>query len=135
MNEPGQQEATRDTWYLVAVGGLLVIIVASLAALWLLERNRRVEAERRLVEVRNEQSLGSALAQMGMRSAAGGAEMLPGAGISRSDIADVRVAELDGRPRNLWVISAGAGRRVGLEPGDLVEVAPAPRTQPAEGSP
>jgi hypothetical protein len=129
--DSGAKSAARDTWYLIAVGGLLIVIVASLAALWLMERNRRVDAERRLAEAGQGDPLAAALSQMGgvRRLSLPGAG--PGGEIPISELVDVRTVELGGQPRKLWVLSSEAGGRLGLEPGRLYEVADPPATQPA----
>lgn len=37
--------------YLIVVGGLLLVICVSLAALWMIERGRRIRAEQRIVKL------------------------------------------------------------------------------------
>ncbi len=43
----------RDAGYLLAVGGLMMVIIVSLAILWLTERNKRLEAERLAAEAKS----------------------------------------------------------------------------------
>ena len=41
----GQNTAERSSGYLIVVGGLLLVICAALAVLWMAERTRRIRAE------------------------------------------------------------------------------------------
>jgi len=47
-------DATGEGSYLLLVGGLLLIIGMALGWLWLTERSRRIDAERRAVQVQRE---------------------------------------------------------------------------------
>ena len=47
-------DAAGESGYLLLVGGLLLIISMALGWLWLTERSRRVDAERRAAKVQNE---------------------------------------------------------------------------------
>lgn len=58
--QPNRQPTSRqpkrtggESIYLVVVAGLLVLIIALLASLWLRERSARLAAERELVEYRH----------------------------------------------------------------------------------
>jgi len=105
---------------LFLVGGLLVVIVTALAALWLVERARRARAETEAADLRRRQDAQGVL----QRLIAGGglaAEDTPGA-VRRGDLPS-RSATLDGTPRTVFRISASAGERFGFRPGDVIEVA------------
>jgi len=122
--------AKADGRYFVAVGVLLVIIIAALAALWLMERSRRQEAQQRLADVARAQSFGPMQALMAPRP-----PTLHGAGgavepIRRED-QYTRPVTLDGAKTVGVFISAEAGQRLGFAPGDVVVVARAAATRPA----
>jgi hypothetical protein len=69
--------------------------------------------------------LSEGLQKMLMAQAAGGVEPL-----ARDDL-PARVVQVDGQRRAVLQISAAGGRRLGLMPGDLLEVAAPPTTAPA----
>jgi len=112
-----------DGKYGTLVGVLLVVIVAALAALWLLERNRRGEAERRLAEARRSPGLEALLPALtaGAAPAPEGELVAP---VRREDQVQ-RPVVLDGKPAVGVFVSAAAGQRLGFQPGDVVVVAPA----------
>ena len=121
-----------DTPYVVIVGILAGLIVVSLATLWLIERNRRVEAQRRLAEV---------AAQPGAQHKAQLARVLqawlarqrrteaPDGCVRPVQVADIVQMHIEGDTRRL-TLSADAGRRLGLSPGDVLHVSEAPTTRP-----
>ncbi len=56
-DEPAQSSGRSvavESWYLVLVGGLLMVICLALGVLWVNERNRRVVAEQEVVRLRRE---------------------------------------------------------------------------------
>ena len=108
----------------------MLLILVSLAALWMMERNRRIEAQQQVGVLR------SALVQFGAAQPgpgeAGGPQSRPAAGLPRADIISVRDVEWQGKARKLVAIPASVGQRLGFEPGDLVDVArQQPETSPA----
>jgi len=111
-----------DVKYLAAAAVLLLVIMMLLAGLWLRERNGRISAEAALTRQRI--GLSEGIQQILMAQAAGGDRPLP-----RDDL-PARVAQVDGQRRTLRQISAAGGQRLGLEPGDLLEV-----VQPATTGP
>ena len=48
-NQDAGASPQADSRYLIIVGELLLVIIGSLAALWMMERNRRITAENDLV--------------------------------------------------------------------------------------
>jgi len=112
----------RRDWHLTLVLALMVIIMASLGALWLLERRRRTDAEGELAETVQR----SRQMQATMGRIMGGGLRLPGAGVTgavRREDLPVKTRTLDGRATKVLRISASAGERFGFEPGDVIEVA------------
>ncbi|MBS3733575.1 MAG: hypothetical protein KGY99_01470 [Phycisphaerae bacterium] len=120
----------RDTPYIVIVGILAAMIVVCLATLWLMERNRRVKAQRRLAEVsaqRNrplEQLLGASYARSGDSFAPAGA-VRP---LQAADIVHMETADDTRRLK----VSAEAGRRLGFRAGDVIQVVEATTSRPGE---
>ena len=56
-DEPEQspgRPAFAENWYLVLVGGLLVVICLALGVLWMTERNRRIAVEHEVKQLREE---------------------------------------------------------------------------------
>ncbi|MFW6133194.1 MAG: hypothetical protein ACOC8F_04800 [Planctomycetota bacterium] len=124
---PTDRRNTSDTRYLVIVSILLALIIVSLAALWLIERNRRIGAQRRLAEARTQTK--QQLASFLERQLAGPAAQGGVAPLAPADI--VELTARNGRRR--LRIDADAGRRLGFRPGDVVEVAPRAATRPVRG--
>ncbi len=109
---------------LALIGGLLVLIIALLAFLWMRERSRRFEAEIRLAELSQKMSqsmsqdpVAEFLRKMSIRKIPAQVQ-----GVRREDLPAKRV-DLDGRSRRLFRVSAAAGERMGFLPGDVIEVA------------
>jgi len=126
--EPKRDTATAadaaSPTYLMVVGGLLVLIIAMLAVLWMRERSRRVTAEKDLMElVERNQKMAGLFSQM----MAGGPKGLMGheepvRAVSREDLPRKTIA-LDGKSVQALSVSAAAGERFGFAPGDVVLVA------------
>ena len=112
----------RRDWHLMLVLGLMVIIMASLGALWLLERRRRTDAERELaVTVQHSRQMQATMGQImggGLRPPSAGAT-----GAVRREDLPVETRTMDGRTTRVLRLSASAGERFGFEPGDVIEVA------------
>lgn len=123
--EQPQQGQSMDTRYLAVVGVLLVMIIASLAALWLMERQRRVAAQQQLAEAGNPLS---ELLKKVDGPAPGGLPRARGeAALGAEDI--IRKTPTEGGDE--LTITAAAGERLGLSPGDVVTVARPLGTRPA----
>ncbi len=122
-DRPADGSGKRD-WHLTLVVALMVVIMASLGALWLLERRRRTDAERELAETMHR----SRQLQTTMGRLMGGGIRPPGGGanaVRREDL-PVETRTIDGREARVLRISASAGERFGFEPGDVIEVSESP---------
>ncbi len=113
-----------DTRYFITAGILMVVIIATLAALWLIERRRRIGAETNLVRVNLKYSgLRAAMENplFGLREPS----VTP---VQREDL-PAETADYKGRPRMVLYLSAAAAERFGFNAGDLIDVADWPTTQ------
>jgi len=115
-----------DTRFLVAVGGLLLVVIVLLAGLWLRMRRRAERAESQIAELARQRSqIGAAVQQVMAEHAAGLA-------VEREALEPRRVT-LDGRQVTALRLPAGEGERLGFQPGDVILVESAPATAPASG--
>ncbi len=111
--------------------GLMLLIIATLSALWYRERSARVAAQGDLAAMaaqyqKLQQTIGSFL---------GGAAVPPQASakpVDRDDLTPQNVA-LDGKARSAYTISAKAGERIGFQSGDVIIISPAAASGPAVG--
>ncbi len=110
----------------ILIGALVVMILIALAALWLMESRRRRGAEAALAEVMRREEALRQVVQMHM-TGDGAARVRP---VQRGDLPTERVL-LDGRSVEALRLGAGAGIRLGFEPGDVIVVSPAPESAPA----
>ncbi len=117
--------------FTLVVLGLMLLIIATLAALWNRERTARITAQNNYAALAQEyqklqQTVGSFL---GAPSA-----MAPPAHrerpVAREDLTP-QTLTVDGKSRPVFTISPKAGERVGFEPGDVIMIAPAASTEPA----
>ncbi|HDZ21725.1 hypothetical protein LCGC14_0284860 [marine sediment metagenome] len=107
------------------VGGLLLIIVVSLGALWVLERRRAVDAD--LQWRQRCQQLSDTVAVL-KQLALDPPPAPPAIGPDTATTTKV----VDGQPREVLQIGRAQGRRLGLPAGAIVEVLPGPSaSQPA----
>ncbi len=138
--KPDAPAASTDGRYLLIVGGLLLAIIVILAALWLRERQAAVSARADLARLRArgvgqarlQQALGRMMAASRPAGRGAGVRAIP-----REDLPSETV-RWNGRPRTVLRLGAGAGRRIGLEPGDVIVVSPpasGPATAPARRLP
>jgi hypothetical protein len=114
-----------DVKYFSLVGVLLLAIIVSLAVLWLREKSNRVQVE---------QDARGALIDYKKQVGAMWGQALENAGgrpLHRDELPEVTV-NWDGKPRTVRQVSADAGERIGLQPGDVIEVTPHATTAPAE---
>lgn len=125
--------------YLVVVGGLLVVICAALAVLWVRERGARVAAESLAAtlqaQLQREQfsgALGKGMLPPGMLGAMGQGSVAP----VRREMLSARTVECAGRRRQMLLLPAETGKRLGFEVGDLILITepPAPATRPGATS-
>jgi len=125
---PGGARGSESKQYAV-VGGLLVLIILLLSALWLRERRGRVRAEGDLAAFQR-----NVAGRLQLQAAMG--KMLRGPGevsrrpLAREDLPRETV-RWNGQPRDVLRVSAAAGRRIGLRPGDAVIVSAEPASAPA----
>jgi hypothetical protein len=94
--------------------GLLIIIIVTLAGLWVLERGKTHRARRELVQVRErfEQQNSQVREVLGLN---------PAAPLNRNTLPR-REVQYQGQPREVLLLGAIEAHRLGLEPGDVVEV-------------
>jgi len=126
-----------DGKYMVVVAALLVLICATTAGLWILERRARVKVEEDYLALDQQmRTLRQMLAQ--------GA--IPGVGVQGRGVEPVRrerlaaqQMELGGQQRQVLLVPAELGRGLGFEVGDLALICPpvvpagGPTTRPASG--
>jgi hypothetical protein len=121
------QDASSDARYLLVIGGLMILIIVLLAALWLKERARANRAAESMAAMRNltSRELGRFL----------GAQA-PGVRPLQRDDLPAETVDWNGRPRKVLLVGPAAGTRLGLQPGDVLVVAdaPAPATATAPAS-
>ena len=131
MEEPRAPSApgTAETKYFIMVGGLLVLIIVLLAALWLRERRISIAARREVVALRRNAGAGGRLqAALGRMLAGGRPTSRP---LQRAEMTTETVT-WNGRPREVFRMTAAAGKQVGLQPGDVVVVSGGSTTAPTE---
>ncbi len=117
-----------DGKYLLLVGGILLVIVLTLAVLWQLERHRRISAQEKFTNCAEELNKANLYSEMLSRAN----KAIESVGVDRENLTS-RQVDLDGRPRKLFRISAAAGEKMGFLPGDLVEIDnPPPDSAPEE---
>jgi len=117
-----------DARFNIVVAVLLVLIMASLSGLWLIERNRRVRAERALADFQGQQLQAQAL--LSQFAAAHAKEQSPGpagAGESfRRESLESEAVVMEGKDRTMFKISPDAGEKLGFRAGDIIFVADRP---------
>jgi len=140
-DEPAERpDSTRpDTWYVMIVGALLVVIIAALSVLWLNERRARMDAEVRLSRLRGaggsfqnvlDEMLKSRQFVEPPEEAAATQPHEQLRPVRREDLW-AETVEFKGRPRTVLYVSAEAGRRFGFRDGDVVVVGEGPASRPA----
>ena len=137
---PSVQTVSFSGRYLVMVGGLMILIVAMMAVLWVRERSRRVDAEAMVVELKRENAKLQLVLGMTMKSgpamSAGPTEEGPSLPriqpFQRQDQFPVPVT-LNGVQREAYRLPADAAARFGFREGDVILVMPrgAPTSTPA----
>ena len=102
----------------VLVYGLCGLIIVLLAGLWIMERGHRNRAQARVRDInqaiaqqkKKMQSLGRLVAAQATQ-----------AKIMRNSLPK-KQAKLDGKNRTVLILDAQAGKNLGLQPGDVIEV-------------
>ena len=125
--KPGQQPAS-DVKYMLIVSGLLMGIVILLSVLWMRER-RNVASLNAQLEVAGRGAITGQLSSNDMARLFAGRQMPQARALQRDDL-PAETVTWNGKPRTVLRISASAGERMGLRPGDVVLVSPAPASMP-----
>lgn len=105
-------KSTRDDSYLMWTCGLMAIIIVALAVLWIQQRRRAQHAIRQLNQLSAERD--------GQTDEV--AEMLRGRMLAHRPIRIDHDVTIDGRPVTALLVTAGTGRTLGLDPGDVLIV-------------
>lgn len=123
--------AKSDGTYFLLVTVLMLVILASLAFLWMRERSNRIaaqaDAQQLGIENTNLKEVVNRLLLADAGSSTRPADIKP---ISRQELLPVTM-NIGGQPRTVLILGAQTGKRLGLEPGDMIEVAQPPATQPS----
>jgi len=106
-----------DVKYAVIVAALLVLIIAVLGQLWLIERNRRVDAEGRLAEMYLKERLQEAANALAVTE--GGERVLP---VHRDEL-PAQTVQWNGQDKAVLILGEPAGKAMGFAPGDVIMVA------------
>ena len=105
---------------LALIGGLMLLIIAMLCFLWMRERRRRFDVQSRFVELSQKTSqnpLAEFLQKMPIRNSLSSPQLA----VRREDLS-ARKVQLDGQSRKLFSVSVSAGERMGVLPGDVIEI-------------
>lgn len=124
--EIGQQARVVEGRYFVIVTALMLLIIILLGWLWMRERRAATGARQDLLDLRRVAGANVIGAQK-LQSMLAGSMRRP---LQRDDL-PMETVTWNGRPRQVFRVSAAAGARLGLEPNDVVLVNPAP---PAEAT-
>lgn len=117
-----------DAKYLLVVAGLMMTIVILLSVLWIRER-RNGAILRGELETARRGAIRSGLQGELARLMTGQPDPQSRA-LQRDDL-PAQTVTWNGQPRTVLSVSAAAGQRMGLRPGDVIVVAPPPATAPA----
>ena len=125
---PTPAPGNSDARYLLVVAGLMMTIVILLSVLWIRER-RSVAILQGELEIARRGAIRGGLQGELTRLMTGQAEQQSQA-LQRDDL-PAQTVTWNGQPRTVLSVSAAAGQRMGLRPGDVIVVAPPPATGPA----
>jgi len=127
-----------DVKQFIVIAGLLVLIIAMLAVLWVRERGARIGAENEAArQSQRVKAIQRALMGLASPAESGPAETTDGGEVrpvQRDDL-PVEHVEFMGRKTPVLHISPAAGQRFGFLPGDVIVVAQPPASQPARDGP
>ncbi len=111
-----------DSRFQLLTGGLLVVIVITLAGLWMMERARRVRTENTTAEMREQlaeqQKKLQTIGQMLIRQ-------VNAPITNRSELGTVKV-QWNGEKKTVLLLGEGIGKRLGFESGDVILITPGP---------
>jgi hypothetical protein len=125
---PKPTPGNSDAKYLLVVAGLMMTIVILLSVLWIRERRNVAILQGELALARRSSARVDLQGELA-RMLAARAE--PQARALQRDDLPAQTVTWNGQPRTVLSVSAAAGKRLGLEPGDVIVVAPPPATEPA----
>jgi len=133
-NTEADKQPASDVKYMLVVSGLLMGIVILLSVLWMRER-RNVASLTSQLRVASRGAITGNINSKDMARFLSGRQMPQARPLQREDL-PAETVRWNGRPRTVLRISASAGERMGLRPGDVVLVAqppaPSPTTPPAK---
>ena len=125
--EVGPPKPPADAKYLLIVCGMLLLIVVLLSVLWIRERRTSNDLRSQLGAYKTQFQRMAVSGQLAQRFAAqSGGQARP---LDRDQLAAETVT-YNGQPRTVLLVGAAAGRRMGLLPGDVIEVSMPPATAP-----
>ena len=124
MNSQTSEAPRADSRFIIAVGGLLLLIIALLAGLWIKQRKRAQRAEQTVVTLTQQKSGMAILTRQEMQ------DRVSRMTVHREDL-ETRQVTLDGRKLTALRLPAGDAQRLGLRAGDIVLVDQAPTTATA----
>ena len=125
---PAPAPGSSDAKYLLVVAGLMMTIVILLSVLWIRERRNVAHLQDQL-DIARRSSMRGDLQGALARMLAGQTE--PQARALHRDDLPAQTVTWNGQPRTVLSVSAAAGQRLGLWPGDVIVVAPPPASGPA----
>ena len=128
-----QQPPASDVKYLLVVAGLLMGIVILLSVLWFRERRNAAALGDQAATLNAQLQTARSVISNQLKGAMGympGGQAEPRARALQREDLPAETVTWNGRTRTVLRISAAAGRRFGLTPGDVVVVAPPPATEP-----
>jgi len=128
---PRQPSASTEQKQFLIIGGLLVMVIATLAVLWVRERSARAAAEQRANEIaKQSQDLPQMLNSQAMAAALAQFQNSQPQPIRREEC-PAREITLDGDKRTGFEISPAVGKRIGdFQPGDILLIGPAKPAPP-----
>ncbi len=117
--DPGVRPNSR---FQLLAGGLLVVIVISLAGLWMMERARSFRTENTTAEMREQlteqQKKLQTIGQMLIRQ-------VNAPVTNRSEMGTIKV-QWNGEKKTVLLLGEGVGKRLGFESGDVILITPGP---------
>ena len=128
MTEPTDVKPASEYRFFVTVALLLVVIIVTLAALWRIERGKRLDAEGQLAQFQSQfqqKQLGDILGKMMIE------QVPPPPQTVQRDVLPTQNLAIDGQMRAAFLLGAAAGERMGFKSGDVIIVSQAPATMPA----
>ena len=111
-----------DSRFQLLTGGLLVVIVITLAGLWMMERARRARTESTMAGMRGQlaeqQKKMQTIGQMLVRQ-------MNAPITNRSELGTIKV-QWNGEKKTVLLLGEGVGKRLGFESGDVILITPGP---------